>query len=285
MQAARPEQTLQAGVGSFITFRSYPSVAGQRIVWKSREHRKGLLRISRALENLPVPLWETRGYNQLMGATFALGAALFILGGMLGMLPNAGPLLLAWANVVCFLGSIPFTLAAYMQHFQAANAGGFSADPAAQGQHPGIRLLGWKPRDAGWISTLTQFAGTLAFNISTWSAVAITHPWYLEDLFVWGPDMTGSVLFLVSAYLAFVEANHSVWRWRPADLDWQIVFVNLVGCIAFMVAACTAFIPLHGQTQGLALFSSAQLSLGAACFLIGALLSIRESKAADPAGP
>lgn len=272
---------LQAGAGPFITFRSYQLAAGRRIIWKAREHRKGLLRAARAMEHLPVPLWKSRGYNRLMGGTFAVGSALFILGSVLSMLPQASAALLAWANVIFFMGSIPFTLAAYMQHFQAANTSSFTPDPEGQARHTRIQLLGWQPRDAGWLSTLTQFLGTLAFNVSTLSAAKLGSLWYLQDLLVWAPDMLGSVLFLVSAYLAFVEANHSFWRWRLKDLDWQIVFVNLVGCIAFMIAACTAFVPQQGQSSAVALFSNAQLMLGAVCFLIGALLAVREAKAAD----
>ena len=269
-----------AGVGSFITFRSYKQ-AGRLIIWKAREQRKGLLRVARALEHLPVPLWQTRRYNQAMGATFAVGAFLFIVGSVLALLPDPSSALTAWTNLIFFLGSIPFTLAAYMQHFQAANTSKFTVAPSEHPVRAPIRLLGWEPHELGWLSTLTQFLGTLAFNVSTLGAVQIANPWSLLDCVVWMPDMVGSVLFLVSAYLAFMEANHALWKWHPKELTWQIVFVNLVGCIAFMAAACTAYVPEAGQVQWVVAFSNGQLLIGAACFFIGALLSIRESRAAD----
>jgi len=207
---------------------------------------------------------------------------LFIVGSLLSFLPQASPKLAAWANLIFFLGSIPFTVAAYMQHFQAANAAFFSLDPAKpQPTTASMKLLGWRPRDIGWVSTFTQFLGTLAFNISTLGAIEIINPWYLQDAIVWLPDVLGSMLFLLSAYLAFVEANHAAWCWKPVNIAWQIVFVNLIGCIAFMVAACTDYVPLHGPTPWVAWLSNFQLLIGATCFLIGALLSIRESQAAD----
>ena len=269
-----------AGVGSFITFRSY-KLAGRLIVWKAREQRKGLLRAARALEHLPVPLWQTRRYNQAMGSTFALGAFLFVVGSMLALLPRLSSSLVALTNLIFFFGSIPFTLAAYMQHFQAANTSRFAVDPSEHPTRAPIQFLGWLPHDLGWLSTLTQFLGTLAFNVSTLGAVKIANPWSLIDWVVWLPDMVGSVLFLVSAYLAFMEANHALWQWKPKELTWQIVFVNLVGCIAFMGAACTAYVPATQPVSWIVAVSNGQLLVGAACFLAGALLSIRESRTAD----
>lgn len=271
-----------AGVGPFITFRSY-QLAGRKIIWRAREQRKGLLRAARALEHLPVPFWQTRFYNRQMGAAFAIGSSLFILGSLICFVPDASAELTALANIIFFLGSIPFTVAAYMQHFQAANAEPFSRDPEKQAPIKDIRLIGWKPHDLGWLSTLTQFIGTLAFNVSTLGGVKITNSWVLEDAVVWVPDMIGSILFLISAYLAFIEANHSLWRWNPKDLSWQIVFVNLVGCIAFMLSACTAYVLPDGPKHWVSLYSNGHLLAGAVCFLIGALLTIRESRAA--AGP
>ena len=48
--------------------------------------------------------------------------------------------------------------------------------------------------------------------------------------------MIGSVMFLASGYLAFIEVGHKYWSWRPRDLAWQIGFINLLGCIFFMIA-------------------------------------------------
>lgn len=274
-----PDGMFLAGLGPFITFRRY-KLAGRLIIWKAREHRKGLMRAARAVDHLPVRLWQTRSYNQWMGATFALGSFLFMMGSLLTLLPHPSWVLKDWANHIFFWGSIPFTLAAYMQHFQAANATHFSLTPCDHVSLAPISFLGWQPHELGWLSTLAQLVGTLAFNISTFAAINNTVPWNLVDRTVWIPDMLGSALFLVSAYLAFIEVNPRFWKWRPTDLAWRIVFVNLVGCIAFMVSACTSYVPSHGQIPWVALFSNVQLLLGAVCFLIGALLTIRESRSA-----
>ncbi|MDQ0504569.1 hypothetical protein [Xanthobacter agilis] len=164
-----------AGPWPLITFRSYV-LAGRHIIWRARQHRKGLDRRARALEAVPTPFWQIRAYNWSMGLIFAIGSFLFMLGSALALIP-AG----AWSppeqvvNLVFFAGSLPFTCAGYMQHFQAANAGGFAIDPACAPRHR-IAFIGWHPRSIGWLSTFTQFLGTIAFNINTFDTL-LAPPW------------------------------------------------------------------------------------------------------------
>lgn len=276
--AALAEHHMQlAGPWPFITFRSY-MLAGRRIIWHARQHRKGLNRQARALEAEPVPAWQSQTYNWLIGLIFAIGSALFMLGAALSLVPPGGNVPSAQIiNGIFFAGSIPFTVAAYMQHFQAANAGGFTLAPGhAAGRR--IALIGWHPHSPGWISTFTQFIGTLAFNVNTFDCLRAPQGWLAQNVEIWTPDMVGSVLFLVSGYLAFIETGRGYWSWRPKSLDWQLVFANLLGCVAFMIAAVLAYTPRGPEAAWIPAMANLQLFLGAFGFLIGSVLAMRESR-------
>jgi hypothetical protein len=272
---------LSAGPGPFVTLRRYEHL-GRQIVWRARQHRKGLERAARALETAAVPFWQTRIYNWHIGLFFAVGASLFMLGSMLTFVPGDVVALPGWLiNGVFFLGSIPFTIAGYLQHFQAANAGEFSVDPAAATAPRTIRLIGWRPLNEGWLSTFTQFVGTVAFNFNTFDALVAPSGWFVQDLVIWLPGLVGSILFLVSGYLAFIESCHWYWCWRPKDLDWWIVFINLLGCVFFTTAGILAYVPQGPEPSWIVPAANAHLWLGALGFLIGAALLMRESASAE----
>ena len=84
----------------------------------------------------------------------------------------------------------------------------------------------------------------------------------------------------MSGTLAYVEAGHAYFSWRPRDLAWLIAFVNLIGCIAFMTAGILSFVPTGPEPRWIAAAAFAHLWLGAFCFLVGAALMMRESRLA-----
>ncbi|OMC03327.1 hypothetical protein A5733_23800 [Mycobacterium sp. NS-7484] len=169
---------------------------------------------------------------------FAIGSAFFAVATMPGfpMVAGAGT-----TNVLCFLGSWFFTTAAWMQLVLA-------------------------DRGAGWWSAATQFAGTLLFNVSTGASVW-AHAVLAERRFVWVPDATGSLAFLISGVLAVA----AVGLWSPKSVDWQASWVNLAGCVAFGISALAAFVRKTGVTvdERLANFGT---FVGALCFLVAALM-------------
>lgn len=264
------------GPWPFVTRRIYTSAGRQRI-WRSRPHRKGLDLWSGPAEAGARPFWLVASYNWSIGALFALGSILFMLGSALSLLQAHAPVISSLlVNITFFLGSIPFTAAAFLQLVQAANSSGFAEDQEAPGAKR-FALIGWHPRHAGWLSSFTQFLGTLAFNADTLNAIFNPSAWYVKDAAIWLPDTIGSILFLVSGYLAFIEAGHRYWTWRPRDLSWQIVFVNLLGCIAFMTSAVLGYYPSGAESAWIVKLSTVHTLIGAACFLVGALLTCRES--------
>lgn len=265
------------GPRPFISRKVRPREDGSRETLNSRHHRKGLARFAKGAEHQLVhALWRPRDLNWWIGAIFAIGSTLFALASVLFL---SATLAQNWSlpssdiNRIYFLGSIPFTTAAYLQLYQAANAPTWIAP-----RHTFGRVwLGWRPRDIGWTSCALQFAGTLLFNINTFNGMQTGMSWLKTDLAVWMPDVLGSVLFLASGYLAFAESCHRYFAWIPHSLSWWITVANLLGCLAFMVSAIYAFTPPAPGGFGDAGLAVAFTLAGAGGFFVGSLLMMRES--------
>ena len=157
--------------------------------------------------------------------------------------------------------------------------------PAGEHRHRGTswRVLTWEPWRIDWWATAVQFVGTLFFNISTFAAVrgstmSIAH----QNHRIWMPDVLGSICFLVASALAWGEAGHRWWSWRPGSIGWRIAALNLVGSIAFGVSAVAAYVvPSDGELRNVALANLGTF-VGAICFLVGGLLLLPE-RTAGPA--
>lgn len=274
----RPELVETRGPWPFVTFRRYRRRDGSHRIWRSREHRKGLgSERERRLTWKPAVLarcfWMPYSLNWWIGLVFASGSLLFAAGSILYLDPgmaSAAGLDATMVNAVFFAGSIPFTTAAYLQFKQAANRAGSGSDGLSRRRRPILR--GWHPENVGWLSCALQFPGTVLFNFNTFDALIPGLDWLQEDLTIWAPDIAGSVLFLLSGYLAFVEVGHSHLSWRPRNVSWWVVAFNLMGCIAFMVSAVLAFIPPQGASADNVSLSVTYTLIGALCFFIGSLL-------------
>ncbi|MEH6592422.1 MAG: hypothetical protein V7746_19305 [Halioglobus sp.] len=277
-QGQGPEIVESRGAWWFATRLDLRHPEGRREVKHSRYHRKHLAsrpQWETGLYLLVASLWMPRQLNWWIGVVFAVGASLFVLGCVLFLYPSVAT---AWsisenqANAMFFAGSIPFTTAAYLQLFQAANAG-----PMVGGQTTRRVWIGWYPGDAGWLSCALQFAGTVLFNFNTFDAMLPELSWWQQDLLVWVPDLLGSILFLSSGYLAWIEICHAHWAWEPDHISWWIGGINLLGCIAFMISALFAFIPAQSFSFDATTVSLVFTLLGAIAFLLGAMLLLPES--------
>jgi hypothetical protein len=184
---------------------------------------------------------------------FVVGASLFAIATAPGCAAIVGA---GAANVLCFLGSWFFTSAALIQ-----------------------LLTSWPSRSRAWatfsvraafFSAATQFAGTLRFNVSTGAAVW-AHRIPARRHFVWWPDFTGSVAFLISGALGVVAITVTIGLFQPNSREWLAACINMIGSIAFGASAIGAYIKRTGVTED-ALLSNAGTFLGALCFLAAALL-------------
>lgn len=264
----------------FITREAY-ILHGKRVLWFSRMHRKGLYVKNELLTYPNVPFWKTQSYNHRIGVLFAVGAFLFGLASVFMFMSLKWPDLGNLTNVLFFVGSLPFTCAATLQHLQSANMA-LPESAESKQDNATIALIGWYPKSAGWVSTLAQLLGTLAFNISTFNSIASPTQPALTTLEIWAPNFEGSVLFLISGYLAFIEVGNRYWSWMPKKLYWQIAFINLLGCIFFMISAVTPITPQADRADWVWLYSNTYTLLGAICFFISAVLSVYESRTAAP---
>ncbi|MEH6832968.1 MULTISPECIES: hypothetical protein [Falsihalocynthiibacter] len=222
--------------------------------------------------------WKPESLNVWIGSGFSIGSFLFIAGSILTLWPVAAHTFSMSGfdvNAVFFLGSIFFTIAGYLQLFQAANSG---ALPHENAEPRRFVLIGWQPSQIGWLSSFLQFLGTLLFNACTFMALLSIESWLQQDLAIWVPDLLGSILFLTSGYLAFIETCHRYWSWRPWDISWWGALVNFAGCVAFMISAVMAFVPSGGASSAVITASVAWTLIGAVGFFVGAVLVLVECR-------
>jgi hypothetical protein len=153
-------------------------------------------------------------------------------------------------GVTFFAGSIAFTAASYLQ-----------LTATARGPWRGDRL-----------AALVQLAGTLFFNVSTFAAMQRGFDARETNLRVWVPDAFGSVCFLLASELALVGVCHRWACWRTRSREWRIAALNMLGSVAFGVAAVTSLIVPSTSEPVSAAIANAGTTSGALCFLAGALM-------------
>jgi hypothetical protein len=188
------------------------------------------------------------GWDRPIAAGFAIGSLCFVIGPFPGVVQLVG----AGADgAIFFAGSIFFTFAALLELRQTT-----------------LRRGARFGRDATWWSAAIQFLGTLLFNLDTYDAMQSGFDVQQENRLIWTPDLIGSAFFLISGVLAYGVAA----RGGQHDRSWRMAAVNLAGCVLFGVSAIASYVvPATGSILDLAA-ANWGTSLGAACFLAGALM-------------
>ncbi|WP_276329506.1 YrhK family protein [Agromyces badenianii] len=199
---------------------------------------------------------------------FAIGSLCFLVGAIPFYAEWAGPV---GVGVTFFAGSILFTLAAFIQL-------------SLSGRRP--PRIGTNRADrADWWAAAIQFGGTLFFNLSTAAALAaaIADPTRLGA--GWRPDAWGSAAFLVSSGLAVVATKRRGELWDADARSWHGTWLNLVGSIAFGASAFGAYVVPETGSLVSEFWANLGTLIGAACFLVAALLSRRTIDAGPGPGP
>jgi len=186
---------------------------------------------------------------------FAIGSSLFAIATVPGFAHFGGA---GASNLLCFIGSWFFTSAALIQLLLSR--------PSTS------RPWGTRSVRLECLSAATQFVGTIRFNVSTGAALW-AHRLPARRHFVWWPDATGSVSFLVSGALGVAAVTLTVGLVQLKSRDWLAAWINMIGCIAFGASAVGAFITSKGITED-ALVANMGTFIGALCFLIAALLAL-----------
>jgi hypothetical protein len=253
--------------GPFTTRVEYRTPDGATRIWSSRFQRKHASLLSRGIQ--AHRWWAPQRASWWIGVLFAIGSICFMLGPAPGFINLVGS---AADGTVFFVGSIFFTSAALLQYLEAANA-----DPELGGGHRRLRLLTFEPHRIDWWVTLIQLVGTVFFNINTYRAMQQSFDDSNFDRLVWAPELVGSICFLISGLLAYLEVRDGGIFSAARTLEWKISTINFLGCILFMLAAIAGYIvPETGDVLHLAA-ANVTTSLGALCFLVGALLSVPEA--------
>jgi hypothetical protein len=270
--ATPPDWTTESvgGVGPFATRAAFRRADGVLEEWDSRRHRK---------RHEPLTAgsawWQPRALGWWIAALFAIGSACFAI----GVVPTYASAVGAAVDAsTFFIGSIFFTSAGYLQFVQAINApAGAAAAPVRRRR----RLMAWQPGSIDWWACAIQSIGTLFFNISTFAATRAALDPLRAHRLVWAPDLFGSIAFMVASWLAWVEVCHRWFAWRPHDVSWLIVAVNVGGSIAFLISSFAAYV--NKETGEIANLPVANLGtfLGAVGFFVGALLLVPEMRAGE----
>lgn len=179
-------------------------------------------------------------------------------------------------NTVFFVGSLFFTSAAGLQLLEAINGDVADIDTSTGIEDKSWRWFAWKPHNAGYSASLIQFVGTLLFNLNTADAMLSGLTWVEEDILIWTPNIIGSICFLVASYLALIEVSHRLWSYQPRQLSWWIVILNLLGSVAFMLAALYGFFPPSNVNPEWTWDANFFTLLGALCFLVASYLMVPE---------
>jgi hypothetical protein len=212
----------ESGPAPFVTRRVFLRSDGSHRVWSSRHHRKSLVVPEKAkpaaLADLLVrSAWMPRELNWWIGTVFALGSALFAAASILSLTPALAERLslsVAAVNAVFFAGSVPFTTAAYLQLFQAAN-------PDSQSEARAIHRLAAPERGMAQLS----------------AAVEVCHgywAWRLRQLSWWVvfANLLGCLGFMVAAVFGvFLPAGDS-----SVAVTLSLAF-TLQGAICFFIGS------------------------------------------------
>jgi hypothetical protein len=261
-------------IGPFTTHVTYQQSDGSTVEWSSRRHRKHASLLSRTRRRELVH-WAPHRASWWIAVLFAAGSICFLVAPIPAFLRLVGS---GADGAVFFVGSLLFTSAAALQWLETINANWGPDQPARQR----LKVLTFEPRRIDWWSCGFQLIGTLYFNATTFRALqtGLDSPSY--DRLVWRPDALGSICFLISGYLAYVEVTGHLLGRPRRTLESVIATVNLLGCVAFGVSAVASHVvPTTGEERNLAVVNIFT-SLGALCFLIGSLLMLPEG-ASDPA--
>ena len=193
--------------------------------------------------------WDPGRLGWRVAVLFMVGAFLFALGSFPPYAQRVDP---GTVGITFVVGSIFFTSAGASQLVQTRR------------DTPDDRLA--------LTAAGVQLVGTILFNLNTIDAMLQSLDTEQTNRLVWGPDVFGSIAFLIASHLAWLDVCHKLWCVRRDDVDWWVAALNYVGSIFFMLSAIASFtLTTTGNELNTTIVNSGTF-LGAVCFLVGAYL-------------
>lgn len=187
----------------------------------------------------------SRGRNLAAAVSFVIGGSLFALGAVFAQLEVGS---LVTVNVTYLVGGVFFSLGGY------------------------VSILLAPPHQRQRRSAVVLFVGTLLFAVSLVAAFAAGLTPRQSNGWIWLPDISGCLCFLVSGHLAMLQVGAGRIRVRPRVLGWWVVAVNQLGSILFFLAGLAAFTrPATSHELDVGLVNWGTFA-GALCFAAGGLI-------------
>jgi hypothetical protein len=208
--------------------------------------------------------------NAAIAWLFMVGSSCFALGSVPAYVNTVGG---PTDALTYFVGSIFFTSASFAQLLQAQSPEMTGVDERQQHERGAVVVRAWLTKDRNWLAAITQFPGTLFFNISTFVALAQNLTVQQQDRHVWRPDFFGSTMFLVASAFGILALGR-ILSIQVRSLSWWIAWLNMIGSVFFMGSALASYVlPTTGELINSRLSIVGTL-LGAVCFLVGAALML-----------
>ncbi len=219
--------------------------------------------------------------NLTASVAFVLGGSLFALGAMFAQ----EGVDLTTVNVTYLVGGFFFSLGGYTSILLSVNAPPAAYDGAGPDDGTGRERMRWwglRRHDLGWRSAAVLFVGTLFFAVSLVMAFAQGLTPRQADEWIWLPDITGCVCFLVSGRLAMLDVCGGHVGLRPREIGWWVVAINQAGSVIFLLAGLGAFTrPATSELVAAGLVNWGTFA-GAALFAVGGLVQLFVKFDPDP---
>ena len=197
------------GLGPFVTREVFGRPDGTQVTWESRWHRKHPRTVAGST------WWAPGALGWWIGVLFAVGSVCFALGSFPPYATGVGT---DADDLTFFIGSIFFTTASFLVYYETACAP--SAFERAEREGLGA-LLRVQHHRIDWWAAIIQFAGTLWFNRTTYSALVVGLGASSDHHPVWRPDALG---LSVLPRLELVVLGRGVpWAFRLAPVTPLVV--------------------------------------------------------------
>jgi hypothetical protein len=212
------------------------------------------------------------------GVGFAVGSLCFAVAAMASQWASAPR---PGIGVTFFAGSVFFTAAAYLQLWEVVHV---ERGAIHTRERHRLRPETWEPHRIDWVAASVQLVGTIAFNVSCFAGMKHGLDAKQTNLRVWAPDAFGSVCFLIASEAALARVCGRWICFRRRSAMWRIAALNMLGSVAFGVAALASVIEPSSDEPVSAAVENAGTTIGALCFLAGALALIAASGVSEPHG-
>lgn len=210
------------------------------------------------------PLKQILGRNRWIGLPFVVGSILFIVA-----VPVAGRSIVASA-LLFFVGSTLYLIGASADAWNARatalNGARWRASVEAQDNN----ASGWTGylRHRFWASSIQAF-GAVLFQVMVIAGLIPNLSPLLVDIFIWEPDIVGSLCFVISSAM-LVSATHPLaGRGDFRDRIKGASLFNLGGSLCFLASSVGAFVPLSSGEEISPLLVGSGTMVGGLLFLIG----------------